>query len=111
MRKRKQKLLNIGLNVVLHTTDYVYAWLRELMNKFKNMDRIERLKDLIPKLKANKKIQPLKIECLEWELKYLESEKKQLSICDVVSSKKPYYMLVNKNGNPITTDSKLPIFG
>lgn len=74
------------------------------------MDRIERLKDLIPKLKANKKIQPLKIECLEWELKYLESEKKQLSICDVVSSKKPYYMLVNKNGNPITTDSKLPIF-
>ena len=50
------------------------------------MDRIDKLKDLIPKLKANKKIQPLKIECLEWELKYLEGEKKQLSIYDVVSS-------------------------
>ena len=47
------------------------------------MGRIERLKDLIPKLKANKKIHPLKIESLEWELKYLESEKKQLSIYDV----------------------------
>lgn len=33
-----------------------------------------------------------------------------LLISGVVSSKKPYYMLVNKNGNPITTDSKLPIF-
>ena len=51
-----------------------------------NMNRIERLKELIPKLKANKKIHPLKIESLEWELKYLESEKKQLSIYDVVSS-------------------------
>ena len=35
---------------------------------------------------------------------------KQLILSGVVSSKKPYYMLVNKNGNPITTDSKLPIF-
>ena len=50
------------------------------------MDRIERLKDLIPRLKANKKIHPLKIESLEWELKYLESEKKQLRIAVVVKS-------------------------
>ncbi len=49
------------------------------------MDRIKRLKDLIPKLKSNNKIQPLKIESLEWELKYLESEKKQLSIYGVVA--------------------------
>ena len=50
------------------------------------MDRIERLKDLIPKLKANKKIHLLKIESLEWELKFLESEKKQLTLTDVISS-------------------------
>lgn len=49
------------------------------------MDRIERLKKLIPKLKDNKKIQPLKIESLEWELKFLESEKKQLTLTDVVN--------------------------
>ena len=50
------------------------------------MDRIERLKDLIPKLKANKKIHLLKIESLEWELKFLESEKKQLTLTDVRKS-------------------------
>tara|TARA_R110000823_G_scaffold290390_1_gene408678 strand:- start:1199 stop:1486 length:288 start_codon:yes stop_codon:yes gene_type:complete len=50
------------------------------------MDRIERLKDLIPKLKANKKIHLLKIESLEWELKFLESEKKQLTLTDVSKS-------------------------
>lgn len=45
-----------------------------------------------------------------WHLQQLRSEIKQLALHGVVSSKKPYYMLVNKNGNPITTDSKLPIF-
>lgn len=32
------------------------------------------------------------------------------TLCGVNSSKKEYYMLVNKNGNPITTDYKLPIY-
>lgn len=49
-------------------------------NNGTTMNRIDILKDLIPKLKVNKKIHPLKIESLEWELKYLESEKKQLTI-------------------------------
>jgi hypothetical protein len=70
------------------------------------MDRIERLKDLIPKLKANKKILPLKIESLEWELKFLESEKKQLTLTDVVVSEaelvckdcKGFGWIADKNG-------------
>lgn len=41
---------------------------------------------------------------------YVEWLEEKCNIPVVVSSKKPYYMLVNKNGNPITTDSKLPIF-
>jgi hypothetical protein len=36
--------------------------------------RIVDLKRLIPKLKANKKIHPLKIESLEWELRALVAE-------------------------------------
>ena len=38
-------------------------------------ERIEKLERLIPKLKANKKILPLRIECLEWELRALKAEK------------------------------------
>jgi hypothetical protein len=39
-------------------------------------DRITTLETLIPKLKANKKILPMKIECLEWELRALKAESK-----------------------------------
>lgn len=46
------------------------------------MDRIDKLKQILPKLKNNNKINPLKIECLEWELKYLELKDKGL-ICPV----------------------------
>jgi len=38
-------------------------------------ERIEKLEILIPKLKANKKILPLKLECMEWELRALKAEK------------------------------------
>ena len=40
-----------------------------------NNDRIERLERLIPKLGANKRILPLKIECMEWELRALKAER------------------------------------
>jgi hypothetical protein len=59
------------------------------------MDRIERLKDLIPKLKANKKIQPLKIGALEWELRFLESERKQLAI-PIVGSQRELLQKIEK---------------
>lgn len=38
-------------------------------------ERIKKLEILIPKLKANKKILPLKLECMEWELRALKAEK------------------------------------
>jgi hypothetical protein len=37
-------------------------------------ERIEKLEKLIPKLKANKKILPLKVECMEWEMRALKAE-------------------------------------
>lgn len=77
------------------------------------MNRIERLKDLIPKLKSNNKIHPLKIESLEWELKFLESEKKKLIITDVVASlpskDKLYLMakvIVDKQQKVLTISNK-----
>ena len=38
-------------------------------------ERTEKLERLIPKLKANKKILPLMVECMEWELRALKAEK------------------------------------
>lgn len=46
------------------------------------MERIERLESLIPKLKANKKINPLKTEAMEWELRALKAEQ-QLKNCNL----------------------------
>ena len=43
------------------------------------MGRIERLKELIPKLKAIKRIHPLKKESLEWELKILGKREKAIN--------------------------------
>ena len=39
-------------------------------------DRIEQLERIIPKAKANKKILPKAIECMEWELRALKAEQK-----------------------------------
>lgn len=51
-------------------------------------DRIEQLERIIPKAKANKKILPKAIECMEWELKALKAEQqiKNCSIPNVVKS-------------------------
>ena len=48
-------------------------------------DRIEQLERIIPKAKANKKILPKAIECMEWELRALKAEQKlkKCSIPDV----------------------------
>lgn len=40
--------------------------------EFNPTERIKKLKSITPRLKANKKISPMKIEALEFELKYLE---------------------------------------
>ena len=37
-------------------------------------DRIEQLERIIPKVKANRKILPKAIECMEWELRALKAE-------------------------------------
>ena len=42
----------------------------------KEAERIEQLERITPKLKANKKFAPIKIEALEWELRALKSEQK-----------------------------------
>lgn len=44
--------------------------------------RIETLESLIPKLKANRKILPLKVECMEWELRALKAEQ-QVKNCSI----------------------------
>ena len=51
-------------------------------------DRIEQLERIIPKAKANKKILPKAIECMEWELRALKAEQqvKNCSIPDVSKS-------------------------
>lgn len=46
------------------------------------MERIEKLEMLIPKLKNNNKINPLKIESMEWELRALKAEQ-QLKILNM----------------------------
>lgn len=44
--------------------------------------RIEKLEVLIPKLSGNKKINPLRIEALEWELRALKAERKLKKLLD-----------------------------
>jgi len=45
-------------------------------------DRIEQLERIIPKAKANKKILPKAIECMEWELRALKAEQ-QVKNCSI----------------------------
>ena len=46
------------------------------------MERIEKLEKFITKLKNNKKINPLKVEAMEWELRALKAEA-QLKNCNL----------------------------
>jgi len=39
-------------------------------------ERIKLLERVIPRLKTNNKILPLKIQCMEWELRALKAEQK-----------------------------------
>lgn len=72
------------------------------------MERIKKLERLIPKLKNNKKINTLKVEAMEWELRALKAEQ-QLKNCNlpivnkwmVLPEIKPYL-----DGHYLVTDRK-----